>query len=234
MELKNASFEKYDELKALRNKPVVPLYEVIYRALRHNIISGVYEAGERLTEDEVSKNAGVSRTPVREAFKRLSAEGLIDFMPNKGAVVTRINRDEISILWDIRIFVETEAVSLAAVKATDSDKQLLQSIIEQMQYEQQQNSTFFEDSVSALNNAILEIAEVRQLSRLYSNYGAFSWDMMRIVNKQDGDKESRDDPYINHIRIAQAVIDGNAELAAKITREHLTVWKNRFISYYFS
>ena len=60
-----------------------------YNTLRTGIIEGVYAPGTRVTEQEIAASAEVSRTPVREALRRLEAEGLLRFVPHQGAFVTR-------------------------------------------------------------------------------------------------------------------------------------------------
>ena len=59
-----------------------------YQTVRERIVRGVYPASSRITEQEVAAVAGVSRTPVREALRKLHAEGLLEFIPHQGAVVT--------------------------------------------------------------------------------------------------------------------------------------------------
>ena len=59
-----------------------------YQTVRERIVRGVYPASSRITEQEVAAAAGVSRTPVREALRKLHAEGLLEFIPHQGAIVT--------------------------------------------------------------------------------------------------------------------------------------------------
>lgn len=82
------------------------------------IMSGRFVPGQRLVEAELTTNLGVSRGPVREAFRRLSAEGLIEIVPNRGAVVRRLSMDEALELFEIR----TELEALAARRAADNMK----------------------------------------------------------------------------------------------------------------
>lgn len=221
----------HDSLEDIKNKPNVPLYDLVYQSLRQNIIRGVYEAGERLTEDEISKSAGVSRTPVREALKRLAAEGLIEFIPKKGAIVMHIDDDEIAMLWDIRIFAESKAAELAANKANDKDKRRLTKIVRQMKKAiEESDINTFDDLVSALNSEIIDIADVNQLNRLYKMVDHFSWDTMNIIKKQVD--ICADNPYANHILIADAIIHKEAEKAKTLTKQHLINWKGIYLHYF--
>lgn len=80
------------------------------------ILNGRLVPGQRLIEAELTANLGVSRGPVREAFRRLSAEGLIEIVPNRGAVVRRLSMEEALELFEIRMELE----ALAARRAADN------------------------------------------------------------------------------------------------------------------
>lgn len=84
--------------------------------LSAGIMSGRFVPGQRLVEAELTTNLGVSRGPVREAFRRLSAEGLIEIVPNRGAVVRRLSMEEALELFEIR----TELEALAARRAAEN------------------------------------------------------------------------------------------------------------------
>jgi DNA-binding GntR family transcriptional regulator len=82
--------------------------------LREGILYGRYAAGQRLIEADLTHALNVSRGPLREAFRRLSAEGLIESVPNRGAVVRRLTRKETHELFEIRTALEMLAAQLAA------------------------------------------------------------------------------------------------------------------------
>lgn len=82
--------------------------------LREGILYGRYAPGQRLIETDLTRDFGVSRGPLREAFRRLSAEGLIESVPNRGAVVRRLTRKETRELFEIRTALEMLSAQLAA------------------------------------------------------------------------------------------------------------------------
>ena len=90
-----------------------------YEAVRSGILAGRYLAGARLTEQEIATSVGVSRTPVREALRRLDAEGLVEFTPNLGAVVTTWNEADSDEIFDLRAMLESYGARRATVRATD-------------------------------------------------------------------------------------------------------------------
>jgi DNA-binding GntR family transcriptional regulator len=92
--------------------------------LRKAILNGEYQGGQELSLTELSELLGVSRTPIREAFQTLSAEGLIELRMNRGAVVKKIDRKFITDHFDMRILLECEAVRLAIKNKMDATELL--------------------------------------------------------------------------------------------------------------
>lgn len=102
--------------------------EIAYAAIREALGSGRFEAGQRLYEEGLAKLAGVSRTPVREALRRLDAEGFVHAIPNRGVYVASWTRSELDALLSVRLRVEGYAARVAAermpLSEVDSLKQL--------------------------------------------------------------------------------------------------------------
>ena len=97
---------------------MVSLADQVFDELEKKILSGAYARGELLTESRLSDELGVSRTPIREAFFRLSQEHLIDISP-KGAYVLGITDEDIRDIYEIRVRIEGLASRLAAEKITE-------------------------------------------------------------------------------------------------------------------
>lgn len=87
--------------------------EVITKHLRDAIVSGHFAEDEPVRQDDIAKLFNVSKIPVREALKRLEAEGLVVFQRNKGAVVTRISEAELAQMFEVRILLEDKVLRLA-------------------------------------------------------------------------------------------------------------------------
>ena len=92
--------------------------EKAYAAIRAGIADGRFAPNTRITEQEVAAAAGVSRTPAREALRRLHAEGLVSFTPNQGAVVTSWSIDDIDEIFELRAVLESHGAYRAASRAT--------------------------------------------------------------------------------------------------------------------
>ena len=90
----------------------------VFQKLREDILSGKYKEHEELKEVAIGEELGVSRTPVREAFRQLELEGLIQIVPNKGAYVTGITAKDVKDIYMIRSLLEGLCARLATEKIT--------------------------------------------------------------------------------------------------------------------
>ncbi len=104
--------------------------ERAYSTVRDGILRGTYTAGSRLTEQELAETAGVSRTPIREALRRLHAEGLVEFSPNHGAVVALFEPEDAEEIFELRSLLEPISAKRAALSASKADIAALRSLSE--------------------------------------------------------------------------------------------------------
>ena len=95
-------------------KKAMPVRVQITAILRKALFSGEYKSGDELSLTETAERLGVSRTPVREAFQTLEAEGLIELRMNRGAIVKTIDEKYITDHYEMRILLESEAAKRAA------------------------------------------------------------------------------------------------------------------------
>ena len=94
--------------------------ETAYQTIRALIIDGSYVSGQHLTGERLAEAVGVSRTPVREALRRLDAEGLVRVVPNQGAYVTGWTAADIEQMFELRAVLEAYATGLATDRLTDA------------------------------------------------------------------------------------------------------------------
>lgn len=116
-----------------------PLGDMVYESLRDAIINQILKPGERLMETELADEMGVSRTPVREAIRKLELEGYVVMIPRKGAYVSGLSIKDINEVFEIRGALEALAAGLAANRATAEE-------IEQMQRELVEEASHWETS----------------------------------------------------------------------------------------
>jgi DNA-binding GntR family transcriptional regulator len=103
-----------------------------YRAIREGIFGGTLTEGSHITARQLAEATGLSRTPVREAMRRLEAEGMIVLIPNRGAFVARWSEDEIDQIYELRVLLESFAAQVAAERADEAQRAALQALAAEM------------------------------------------------------------------------------------------------------
>lgn len=103
----------------------LPLRDVVFNTLRQAILTGELKPGERLMEIHLADKLGVSRTPVREAIRRLELEGLVTMIPRKGAEVARITEKSMSDVLEVRRALDALCVELACDRITEEELEAL-------------------------------------------------------------------------------------------------------------
>lgn len=146
-----------DELKT------VSLAESVFKRLESDILSGKYAIGELITELSLSKELSVSRTPVREAIRRLVQENLVEETP-KGHVVAGVSQTDICDIYDIRIKIEGEATARFTKIATEAQLQRMREILELQEFYTQRAEA---DKIKALDSEFHEIIYSGCGSKMY-------------------------------------------------------------------
>lgn len=113
----------------LRLDSYQPLREVVCETLRDAIRRGLLKPGERLMEIQLAEELGVSRTPVREAIRRLELEGYVIMMPRRGTYVATLSIRDINEVFEIRTSLESLSSGLAAERVTDEELEQLQRLL---------------------------------------------------------------------------------------------------------
>ena len=98
-----------------------PLHQRIYETLRAEVISGQRKPGELLSEAELARNWGVSRSPIREAFRQLEEHHLVRWAPRRGATVARLTVAGLRDIYEVRVALEALSAGLAAERGSSAD-----------------------------------------------------------------------------------------------------------------
>ena len=106
----------------------------VFAELEHSILSGEYKAGDTMNELRLSRDLGVSRTPIREALMQLELEGLVETIQNKGAVVVGVSVQDIEDIYAIRLHIEGFASELATNRITEEELVALEKMIELQEF----------------------------------------------------------------------------------------------------
>ena len=163
--------------------------EAAYQQLRQQILDGTLKSGEALKERDLCSDLGISRTPVREALRRLSADGLVDISPRRSIRVTQLDPSELKEIYEVGSVLQTYVTGLAVVKSTKADIQSLTKLVDKMERllaagsedlaaEYAQLDHAFHDRIAeiARNSRILQIirqaVDVRLLANVMDRYEA--------------------------------------------------------------
>lgn len=106
-----------------------PLREAVCETLRDAIRKGILEPGERLMEVQLAEELGISRTPVREAIRKLEQEGYVIMMPRRGTYVSDISTNDVKEIFEIRSALESLAAGLAARRIEPDELETLQNLL---------------------------------------------------------------------------------------------------------
>ena len=112
----------------VRMDEYLPLREVVFNTLRQAILKGELKPGERLMEIALAEKLGVSRTPIREAMRKLELEGLVVMIPRRGAQVANITEKDLNDVLEVRITLENMAIEKACTNMTEEDVQELEKV----------------------------------------------------------------------------------------------------------
>lgn len=151
-----------------------PLSNSLFTQIEKDILSGAIKPHTKLTEQAICKKYSVSRTPVREAFRQLESDGLIENIPNRGAFVIGLSKRDISDLFDLRRTFEVLAVEWAIQRMTDEEVDTLRENIEFMEF-----CTLKNDAEKVLHfnslfhNIIYRGTKNRMLFRTLSTYRTY-------------------------------------------------------------
>ena len=119
----------------MRRKPIErhqTLREKILETIRDAIIKGSLKPGERVSEPELAERFGISRTPIREAFRQLESEGYLEVIPRRGAVVASLSERDVVEFYAIKSILEGHAARIAAERMTDKELERLEAINERL------------------------------------------------------------------------------------------------------
>jgi DNA-binding GntR family transcriptional regulator len=188
--------------------------------LREAILAGRIVPGQRLIANDLTEQLGVGRGSIREAFQRLAADGLVDIIPNRGAIVRRLSRDQVRELFQIRVNLEGLGARLAAerIDLSDHRKQFLSVWNEVKPDGSERSWALFMHQNRIYHRTIVSIGENKQLTELIDNL------QLPIVMFQVGQAmrpENSKRSHRDHIIIAEAILSGDADAAERAMRDHL-------------
>ncbi len=191
----------------------------VFQKLREDILSGKYKENEELKEVAIGEELGVSRTPVREAFRQLELEGLIQIVPNKGAYVTGITVDDVKDIYMIRSLLEGLCARLATEKIT---REQLEEMEENIYLAEFHASKGHMDQMAELDNRfhdiLYEACGSKMLEHTLRDYHQY---VLRVRQKTLANNTRGRASNDEHRRIMEAIKAGDAQKAEQLANMHM-------------
>jgi len=193
-----------------------------YQTVRERIVRGIYPASTRITEQEVAAAAGVSRTPVREALRRLHAEGLLEFVPHQGAVVTEWTSEERDDVFELRALLESYGAARAARRMTAEIIVQLRQLAEEQYHETLSKRAGYLERVGELNARFHHlIQECSGSSRLVTALSSLIEAQMMMKTFEMYQDEDLLRSAEHHLEIVRALEARDPEWSAALMRSHI-------------
>ncbi len=208
-----------NEIFELKLDKYKPLREVVFESIRGAIISGILKPGERLMEVQLAEKLGVSRTPIREAIRKLELEGLVIMIPRKGAYVADLSIKDITDVLEVRSALESLAAGLAALRMTDEEIEELEMTA--VQFNQAIEDNDFDKMVQKdidFHDKIFKATRNEKLIQISNNLReqVQRFRIMYIEKANKSKKLAKD-----HYEIAEAISQRNIDKAEELAKKHI-------------
>lgn len=191
----------------------------VFQKLREDILSGKYKEHEELKEVAIGEELGVSRTPVREAFRQLELEGLIQIVPNRGAYVTGITAKDVKDIYMIRSLLEGLCARLATEKIT---KEQMEEMEENVYLADFHAAKGHMDQMAELDNRfhdiLYEACDSKMLEHTLRDYHQY---VLRVRQKTLSTNTRGRASNEEHRQIMEAIREKDAERAQQLANRHI-------------
>ena len=197
----------------------LPLRDVVFNTLRQAILRGELKPGERLMEIQLANKLGVSRTPIREALRKLELEGLVNMVPRKGAEVADITEKSLRDVLEVRKALEELSVQLACEKITEEEIEELTRVAERFKDTlDDQDVTKIAEADVAFHDVIYTATDNQKLILLLNNLRE---QMYRYRVEYLKKEEAYPQLIAEHEELIDNISKRNKEEATRIMCEHI-------------
>lgn len=197
----------------------LPLRDVVFNTLRKAILTGELKPGERLLEIQLANQLGVSRTPIREAIRKLELEGLVIMMPRRGAEVAQITEKGLRDVLEVRRALDALCTELACDRITEEEKQRLRDACDEFEKATATvDATVIAAADVALHDIIVEATRNQRLIQLINN---LSEQMYRYRFEYIKDENQHNNLVEEHRMIYESIVRCDKEGAAKAAKLHI-------------
>ncbi|HNX92146.1 MAG TPA: GntR family transcriptional regulator [Syntrophomonas sp.] len=196
-----------------------PLRELVLEAIREAIKNGTLQPRERLMEIQLADDLGVSRTPVREALRKLEQEGFIVMVPRKGAYVSDLSMKDVADVFEIRAALEGLAGALAAERITDEELELMERmLVEKGEAINQNDIDKLVEADTKFHEAMYMASRNERLSTIISNLRE---QIQRFRLTSLSVPGRREDSLKEHRQLLESIQSRDIQLARQLAQEHI-------------
>lgn len=197
----------------------LPLRDVVFNTLRRAILTGELKPGERLMEIHLANRLGVSRTPIREAIRKLELEGLVTMIPRRGAEVAQITEKSLQDVLEVRRALDALCAELACERITAEGKATLKKACDNFE-EATKAGEIVEIAAAdvALHDIIVQATGNQRLIQLINN---LSEQMYRYRFEYIKDESGHENLVSEHRMIYESIMKGDKVAAAAAARLHI-------------
>ena len=212
-----------------RNSTVAPQAEPLgdsaYRSIRAQILEKAFKPGEALSEAVLAQELGMSRTPIREALKRLEQEGLVTSVPKKGFFVDSMSPADLSEVYDMREVIEGLAARLLARRVTPEQADILKDLAAAADAP---SSTINDEA--AFHSAVVDMCgnhRVVEAVRVFCLH-VFTYDerMHRLTSSREAHIAGEGRATDAHCVLVEKIISGSAAEAEELARKHVRLGRS--------
>ncbi|WP_164821675.1 GntR family transcriptional regulator [Paenibacillus koleovorans] len=186
--------------------------------IKLQIIEGQLNPGDRIIETKLAKELGISQTPVREAIRHLSGEGIIVIVPNKGPMVRTLDRKDVFEIYSLRSVLEGLAIRLATQRASDEAIHRIKDLYDKMKAKltDESVSTLLQDSLQ-IHQSIIYLSEHTRLIRSYESISF----QIALVNRILGKESTKQKEVDQHLELVEALMKRDPEYAESVMKKHI-------------
>jgi len=201
------------------NSELKPIRDIVYESLRTAILKGDLKAWDRIVEKDYADKFNISRTPVREAIRKLEIEGFIEYVPRKGVVVKSFDAKEIMEIFSIRIALECLAVKSAINNIDEKEIGMLVKIVEEMEKaDVRGNIIELYRLCKEFNEVLLNASKMPRLITIINTMQDYLERFRKITLAQ---RVRRTNAITEHRAILQAILNKEERKAQQLVAKHL-------------
>lgn len=196
-----------------------PLREVVCETLREAIVGGVLKPGERLMEIQLAEELGVSRTPVREAIRKLELEGFVIMIPRRGTYVADLSIKDINEVFEVRTALDVLAAGLAAERITDDELEKMERLLVHIgEYIEKGDMDKIVEADSQFHDILYQATRNDRLVQIINNLREQLTRFRSISMAYPGRLKNT---LEEHSRLVEALAARDHQLAERLATEHM-------------